>query len=134
MKLNGFSSLLTKWPNEFHVFLNYAHALRFEEKPDYAYLHWLFHDICVCERLENDNTFNWCLPRPSIDVDSHQIPGSNTRLNRKTISKDNDTSANSSKRVLVQHLNLKYICLANHDPDRLRSHTHCQHQLGPPVL
>src|SRR5258708_32529031 len=83
--------------------------------------------IFVCrERLENDNTFDWCLPRPSLDVDSHQIPGSNTRIDRKTISKDNDTSANSSKRVVVHCLNLKHICFANHDPDRLRSHAHGQ--------
>ena len=102
MKLHGFSSLLTEWPNEFHVFLDYAHALRFEEKPNYAYLRQLFHDLCVHERHENDNTFDWCLPRPSLDVYSHQIPGSNTRLNRKTILKDNDTSGNSSKRVFVQ--------------------------------
>jgi casein kinase I homolog HRR25 len=74
MKLDGFSSLLTEWPNEFHVFLDYARALRFEEKPDYAYLRRLFHDLRMRERLENDNTFDWCLPRPSLDVDSHQIP------------------------------------------------------------
>ena len=134
MKLDGFSSLLTEWPNKFHVFLDYTRALHFEEKPDYAYLRQLFHDLRVRERLENDNTFDWCLPRPSLDVDSHQIPGSNTRLDRKTISKDNDTSANGSKRVFVHRLNLKHICFANHDPDRLCSHTRRQHQLGPTLL
>jgi casein kinase I family protein HRR25 len=37
--------LCHEFPNEFGIFLNYTHTLHFDDKPDYSYLHKLFHDL-----------------------------------------------------------------------------------------
>ena len=39
MKHDEFPDLLARWPSKFCVFLNYNHALHFEDKPNYNYLH-----------------------------------------------------------------------------------------------
>ena len=35
------------FPNEFGIFLNYTHAFWLNNKPDYSYLHKLFHDLFI---------------------------------------------------------------------------------------
>ncbi|KAG8728611.1 serine/threonine protein kinase [Ceratobasidium sp. 423] len=45
------------FPNEFGIFLNYCHALRFNGKPDYSYLCKLFHDLFVCKGYQYDYVF-----------------------------------------------------------------------------
>jgi serine/threonine protein kinase len=35
------------YTNEFSVFLHYTHALHFDEKPDYAYIHKIFHELLL---------------------------------------------------------------------------------------
>ena len=44
-KLDSLPKLLRALPDEFSTFLDYTRALRFEDKPDYAYLRKLFHDF-----------------------------------------------------------------------------------------
>ena len=39
-------------PNEFGIFLNYTRALRFDNKPDYSYLHKLFQDLFVSKGFQ----------------------------------------------------------------------------------
>lgn len=41
--------LCSTCPIEFSIFLNYTHTLHFKEKPDYSYIHSLFHSLFVCE-------------------------------------------------------------------------------------
>jgi casein kinase I family protein HRR25 len=100
MKLDGLSTLLMGRPSEFCVFLDYTRSLSFEDKPDYAYLRRLFHDLRLREGLQHDDIFDWCLPRTSLDDRSHQTPDISARIT-KTISKDNNTSASCSKRMFV---------------------------------
>ena len=47
------------FPNEFGIFLNYTHTLRFDDKPDYSYLRKLFCDPFVREGLQYDYVFDW---------------------------------------------------------------------------
>jgi len=63
-------------PNEFGIFLDYTCALAYEGKPDYAYLHKLFHDLRTCEGHEDDDIFDWCLPMMSLD---DQTPNNHMR-------------------------------------------------------
>jgi len=65
-KLDSLPKLLRALPDEFSTFLNYTRALRFEDKPDYAYLRKLFHDLHVREGYQDDNAFDWHLPRTSL--------------------------------------------------------------------
>lgn len=51
----GFSSV-------FASYLNYCRALRFEDRPDYAYLRRLFKDLFMREGFVNDGVFDWSQP------------------------------------------------------------------------
>jgi len=99
MKVNTIPNLLVGLPNEFSVFLDYTHTLGFEGKPDYGYMHRLFHDLCIRKGYEDDNIFDWCLPMMSLN---DQTPNNHTGINGKMLSRGHDTSAvGYSKRVLV---------------------------------
>ena len=70
--------------NEFGIFLNYTHALRFDDKPDYSYLnytcalrfddkpdysylHKLFHDLFMQEGYQSDYVFDRSVQRGAQD-------------------------------------------------------------------
>jgi hypothetical protein len=64
------------FPAEFSIYLNYCRALRFEDKPDYAYLRRLFKDLASRENFDmTDTLFDWSLtdttirPEPVLIVD-----------------------------------------------------------------
>lgn len=44
---------------EFITYLNYCRSLRFEDRPDYAYLRRLFKDLFFREGLQYDFIFDW---------------------------------------------------------------------------
>jgi hypothetical protein len=46
-------------PDEFSLFLKHARFLRFDEKPDYAYLRGLFHGLYDRMGYEYDQVFDW---------------------------------------------------------------------------
>jgi serine/threonine protein kinase len=50
-------------PSEFASYLNYTRSLRFEDKPDYAYLRKLFRDLFTREGLQMDYVFDWTIKR-----------------------------------------------------------------------
>ena len=60
-------------PEELGVFLAYARALHFEDKPDYAYLHMLVKSLFLKEGLVLDNTFDWDLPKKGLLEDKVDI-------------------------------------------------------------
>jgi hypothetical protein len=47
------------FPDEFSKFLEYTRALRFDERPDYAYVKKLFRDRMVSEKFKNDFVYDW---------------------------------------------------------------------------
>mmetsp|Transcript_3219 Transcript_3219/g.7576 ORF Transcript_3219/g.7576 Transcript_3219/m.7576 type:complete len:439 (-) Transcript_3219:130-1446(-) len=46
-------------PPIFVTYMNYAKALRFEDRPDYAYLRRLFKELFTKEGYENDGVYDW---------------------------------------------------------------------------
>lgn len=52
-------SLCRGFSAEFTTYLNYCRALRFEDKPDYAYLRRLFKDLFMQKSFDNDAIFDW---------------------------------------------------------------------------
>lgn len=52
-------SLCRGFAAEFTTYLNYCRALRFEDKPDYAYLRRLFKDLFMQKTFDNDAVFDW---------------------------------------------------------------------------
>eukprot|EP01071_Lankesteria_metandrocarpae_P002268 Lankesteria_metandrocarpae@DN2201_c0_g1_i2.p1 len=51
--------LCRPFPFEFITYLNYCRSLRFEDRPDYAYLRRLFKDLFVREGFQEDFVFDW---------------------------------------------------------------------------
>jgi casein kinase I family protein HRR25 len=51
--------LCRSFPSEFAIYLNYTRSLRFDDKPDYAYLRKLFRDLFVREGYVYDYVFDW---------------------------------------------------------------------------
>lgn len=56
-------SLCRGFPTEFHTYLNYVRSLRFDDKPDYAYLRKLFRDYFIREGYTYDYVFDWTILR-----------------------------------------------------------------------
>eukprot|EP00927_Polykrikos_kofoidii_P071644 TRINITY_DN6789_c1_g1_i1.p1 TRINITY_DN6789_c1_g1~~TRINITY_DN6789_c1_g1_i1.p1 ORF type:complete len:408 (-),score=57.74 TRINITY_DN6789_c1_g1_i1:164-1387(-) len=52
-------SLCQGYPAVFSSYLNYCRALRFEDRPDYAYMRRLFKDLFMREGFVNDGLFDW---------------------------------------------------------------------------
>merc|ERR1712217_763642 len=55
-------SLCKGYAAVFASYLNYCRALRFEDRPDYAYLRRLFKDLFMREGFVNDGVFDWSQP------------------------------------------------------------------------
>jgi len=49
------------FPEEFAMYLNYTRSLRFDDKPDYAYLRKLFRDLFIRENYVYDHVYDWTL-------------------------------------------------------------------------
>jgi serine/threonine protein kinase len=54
-------SLCKHFPVEFATYLNYCRSLRFDDKPDYAYLRRLFRDLFYRKGYQLDYVFDWTL-------------------------------------------------------------------------
>merc|ERR1712098_592664 len=52
-------SLCKHFPGEFVTYLNYCRSLRFEDRPDYAYLRRLLKDLFFREGYQYDFVFDW---------------------------------------------------------------------------
>merc|ERR1719330_1667790 len=63
-KSTSVETLCKGFPPVFAFYLNYCKALRFEDRPDYAYLRRLFNDLFMCEGFVNDGMFDWSQTTP----------------------------------------------------------------------
>ena len=54
-------------PTEFHVYLKYCREMKFEEKPDIAYLRKLFKDLFYTKGYDYDFVFDWMVKKPAIE-------------------------------------------------------------------
>jgi len=103
-------TLCKGFPGVFTSYLNYCMALRFEDRPDYAYLRRLFKDLFLREGYVNDFMFDWSQPAAiagiagsSPVVDEQQVAGedvankqSQSSDKRATRADSGDKSAKSS--------------------------------------
>ena len=65
MSCSMVSSARQGYPEELATYLNYVRALRFDDKPDYAYLRKLFRDIYAREGYEYDHVYDWTVLKKS---------------------------------------------------------------------
>ena len=66
-KLSTSIEALTKgMPEEFNIYLNYCRSMKFEEKPDIAYLRKLFKDLFYRMGFDYDFVFDWMVKKPQV--------------------------------------------------------------------
>jgi hypothetical protein len=53
-------------PEEFNIYLNYCRSMKFEEKPDIAYLRKLFKDLFYRMGFDYDFVFDWMVKKPQV--------------------------------------------------------------------
>lgn len=70
-------------PSEFVSYFHYCRSLRFEDKPDYAYLKRLFRDLFIREGYQFDYVFDWTIMKyPQVGGSSRtRQPGLKPALN-----------------------------------------------------
>lgn len=75
--------LCKSYPSEFVSYFHYCRSLRFEDKPDYAYLKRLFRDLFIREGYQFDYVFDWTIMKyPQIGGSSRtRQPGPKPALN-----------------------------------------------------
>ncbi|KAI7724503.1 hypothetical protein M8C21_028984, partial [Ambrosia artemisiifolia] len=54
-------ALCRGYPTEFASYFHYCRSLRFEDKPDYAYLKRIFRDLFIREGFQFDYVFDWTI-------------------------------------------------------------------------
>ncbi|XP_010531866.1 PREDICTED: casein kinase 1-like protein 2 [Tarenaya hassleriana] len=54
-------ALCRGYPSEFASYFHYCRSLRFDDKPDYAYLKRLFRDLFIREGFQFDYVFDWTI-------------------------------------------------------------------------
>jgi len=98
--------LCKHFPSEFATYLNYCRALRFDDKPDYAYLRRLFRDLFFRQGYAADYRFDWTVlnyKHEKIKQQKHSGNngngngngnGGNINNNRQK-SKDDDNNSNN---------------------------------------
>ncbi|CAI0627943.1 unnamed protein product [Linum tenue] len=54
-------ALCRGYPSEFASYFHYCRSLRFDDKPDYAYLKRIFRDLFIREGFQFDYVFDWTI-------------------------------------------------------------------------
>jgi len=67
--------LCKNYPQEFATFITYARTLRFDDKPDYAYLRRLFRDLFIREGYQYDYVYDWTVQQKEEQPTSISTPG-----------------------------------------------------------
>jgi len=67
-------TLCKGYPTVFSSYLNYCRALRFEDRPDYAYLRRLFKDLFPRDGFVNDGLFDWSQPAGQTGGSNDSMP------------------------------------------------------------
>ncbi|KAJ8643393.1 hypothetical protein MRB53_005141 [Persea americana] len=68
-------ALCRGYPTEFASYFHYCRSLRFDDKPDYAYLKRLFRDLFIREGFQFDYVFDWTI----LKYQQSQISGAPPR-------------------------------------------------------
>merc|ERR1739842_284663 len=64
--------LCKHFPCEFVTYLNYCRSLRFEDRPDYAYLRRLLKDLFFRAGYQYDFVFDWTLANSQSESESQR--------------------------------------------------------------
>merc|ERR1719356_740297 len=90
--------LCKHFPTEFATYLNYCRALRFDDKPDYAYLRRLFRDLFFRQGYAADYRFDW-----TVLNYKHDKIKSNKKRSNKNAQAQNQQSSSKKQSSKQQH-------------------------------
>ncbi|ETO28530.1 casein kinase 1 [Reticulomyxa filosa] len=108
-------TLCKHFPTEFATFLNYCRALRFDDKPDYAYLRRLFRDLFFRQGYAADYRFDWTVlnyqkhesstekQRSSRNVNESSKPQASRQNAEKNETKQSNPSAGDERAKQRSH-------------------------------
>ena len=85
----GVDKLCSGLPIEFQVYLNYCRTMKFNERPDYAYMLRIFNDLFIRKGYYYDNAFDWITSDPDIVMSkpSKGSPGPHKKAQITTVPK-----------------------------------------------
>jgi len=92
-------------PGEFATYLHYCRALRFEDKPDYAYLRHIFRDLFYRRGLAGNYRFDWMMLKPSRPKMEKHLKDLKKR--NRTKSKRSDEKLKYTRRILEGYIKTK---------------------------
>ncbi|CAM8935630.1 unnamed protein product [Rhodiola kirilowii] len=136
-------ALCRTYPTEFTSYFHYCHSLRFDDKPDYAYLRRMFRDLFIREGFQFDYVFDWTIlkyqqsqigsppPRnlvtgaetssrlPPAIVNKEKYPGAEARVSGLSVdpsqkrASEHDPTAGNFSRQKTDNLPIKESMLLN---------------------
>jgi len=81
-KISTNIEILTKGlPEELATFLNFAREIRFDEKPDYAYVKNLFKKLMEREKIEIDFNFDWVQLKKQQEIETENLNKDSANMN-----------------------------------------------------
>eukprot|EP00918_Siedleckia_nematoides_P086713 GHVU01190835.1.p1 GENE.GHVU01190835.1~~GHVU01190835.1.p1 ORF type:complete len:101 (-),score=14.42 GHVU01190835.1:72-374(-) len=83
--------LCKHYPYEFITYLNYCRSLRFEDRPDYAYLRRLFKELFFRDGYQYDFIFDWTFLRNDREKERRRVNDEGrTDRDRERITKEEE--------------------------------------------
>lgn len=93
------AELCAELPIEFANMLNYSKSLRFDDKPDYLYMHGIMKEVITLHNIEYDSIYDWTL-----------LNYSSTRLSRgQRLALPNEQPAPRQHDISRQAINMSHI-------------------------
>ena len=93
--------LCSSFPEEFSTFLSYSRTLRFEDKPDYAYIRQLFRDLFIREGYQYGHPFAGCV---ICDDKSAAVRAGNQKILQRSATSDRMFVSSTDTTILQANL------------------------------
>ncbi|CAE8596247.1 unnamed protein product [Polarella glacialis] len=100
-KNTSVEDLCKGYPTVFASYLNYNRALRFQDRPDYAYLRRLFKDLFMREGFDNDGMFDWSQP-PAMNAPKEGASSNGGGLPLEAAGNDTPEGSKTPKQLAQQ--------------------------------
>ncbi|KAH9713431.1 Casein kinase 1-like protein 2 [Citrus sinensis] len=118
-------ALCRGYPTEFASYFHYCRSLRFDDKPDYAYLKRLFRDLFIREGFQFDYVFDWTI----LKYQQSQVStpargpgaGPSSGMPPAAANVDRQSGYGSSRRVAVPNSREAAVVGSDTDPSRPRT-------------
>jgi casein kinase 1/casein kinase I family protein HRR25 len=117
------------YPTEFRSYFEYCRSLRFEDRPDYAYLKRLFKELFYRKGFQYDNMFDWTIL--NLQQERNRVPNSNpTATTTNSIDRPVTSAAAAAGMTGGDTMPQPSQLYDDHDPQQQDDDKHMYHQDG----